>query len=267
MPETIEASKLKIGRPVPDTDAMVTLADLNMSANATKRHPRVVEDDQEVVRHAPASPPPPCSTPAVAVWSPTPKFSPEMVNDAYPLCGAFSRTSDADAASKVKIGDPVPDTDATVTLAALNKSANAFDRHVKVVADVQDEVRQTPRSPPPPLSSPNVAVCSPIPKCRPDTVTDANPLCGAFRRASETTAASKLKTGLPVPETEATVTLAALNKSPTAFERQVTDVAVLHDDVKQSPLSPVPPRSSPNVAVGSPSAKLRPLRVSDAYPL
>jgi hypothetical protein len=40
---------------------------------------------------------------------------------------------------------------------------------------------------------------------RPDTVTEAYPLKGEFRRASETTAPSKLYTGCPVPATELTV--------------------------------------------------------------
>jgi hypothetical protein len=113
---------------------------------------------------------------------------------------------EAAAASKLKTGRPVPDLEATVTLAAWNKSANAFDWHPNVVADVQDDVKQTPRSPAPPRSSPAVAVCSPTPKPSPVTVTDDQPVCGAFRRISDTTAASKLKIPRPVPATLLTVT-------------------------------------------------------------
>jgi hypothetical protein len=87
-----------------------------------------------------------------------PKLSPDTVKDAYPLEGAFSRASDAAAASKLKIGRPVPDTVATVTVADLNRSPKAFERHATVVAEVHNDVMHTPRSPPPPRSSPMVAV-------------------------------------------------------------------------------------------------------------
>jgi hypothetical protein len=214
------------------------LADRKMSPNAFDRHATVVADVHDDVKHAPRSPPPPRSSPAVAVGSPTPKLSPETVSDAYPLCGAFSCTAEAAATSKLKIGDPVPDTDATVTLAARNKSATAFDRHASVVADVQDDVKHAPRSPPPPRSSPAVAVGSPTPKSSPDTVTDAYPLIGEFSRASDATAASKLKTGLPVPDTPATVTLALPKMSPNAFDKHANVVADVHDDVKHTPRSP-----------------------------
>jgi hypothetical protein len=161
----------------------------------------------------------------------------------------------------------VPETDATVTVPDWKRSANAFDRHATVVADVQDDVKHTPRSPPPPLSSAAVAVCSPNPKSRPDSVTEAYPLCGAFRRASDTKAASKLNTGDPVPDTDATVTLILLNMSPNAFDTHATVVADVHDDVKHPPRSPTPPRSSPAVAVCSPTPKSSPDTVTDAYPL
>ncbi len=133
---------------------------------------------------------------------------PETVTEEEPDSGKFKITLDAAAASKVNTGLPVPDTDATVKLAPWKKSANAFDRHATVVADVHDDVKHAPRSPPPPRSSPAVAVCSPTPKSSPDTVTDAYPLCGALRRASDIAAASKLNTGRPVPGTDATVTVA-----------------------------------------------------------
>jgi hypothetical protein len=243
------------------------LADRKMSPNAFDRHPTVVADVHDDVKHTPRSPPPPRSSPAVKLCSPTPKLSPETVNDAYPLCGAFSCTAEAAAASKLKIGDPVPATDATVTLAARNKSAKAFDRHLKVVADVQDDVKHAPRSPSPPRSSPAVEVCSPTPKSSPATVRDANPLCGEFSRTSDATAASKLNTGLPVPDTDATVKLAPWKKSANAFDRHASVVVDVHDDVKHAPRSPPPPRSRPAVAVCSPTPKFSPDTVTDAYPL
>jgi len=129
-----------------------------MSPTGFERHASVVADVHAEVKHAPRSPPPPCSSPAVAVCSPTPKLRPETVNEAYPVSGAFRLICDAAAESKLKIGRPVPDTDATVTVLLPNMSANAFDRHASVVADVHDDVKHTPRSPPPPRSSPDVAV-------------------------------------------------------------------------------------------------------------
>jgi len=196
-----------------------------------------------------------------------PKSSPDTVSDAYPLCGAFCSTSDTTAESKLKIGRPVPEKDATVTLALPKMSPTAFDRHITVVADVHDDVKHTPRSPPPPRSSAAVAVCSPTPKLRPDTVTDAYPLNGAFRQASEAAAASKLKIGLPVPDTAATVTLADLKMSANAFDRHATVVADVQEEVKHTPRSPSPPCSSAAVAVKSATPKSRPDTIRDAYPL
>jgi hypothetical protein len=69
-------------------------------------------------------------------------------------------------------------------------------------------------------------------------VTDAYPLIGEFSRASDATAASKLKTGLPVPDTPATVTLARRKMSPNAFDKHANIVADVHDDVKHAPRSP-----------------------------
>jgi hypothetical protein len=68
--------------------------------------------------------------------------------------------TEAAGASKLKIGLPVPDTDATVTVAVLKMSLNVFERHASVVADIHEDVKHTPRSPEPPRSSPAVAVCS-----------------------------------------------------------------------------------------------------------
>jgi hypothetical protein len=193
--DTTAASKLKIGFPVPDTAPTVTTADLKRSANAFDRHASDEPESHDEETHDPRSPPPPRSSPAVTVWSLEPKLRPATVNDAYPLEGAFNCESDATAASKLKIGRPVPATTATVTVAALKMSPNGFDRHASVVEDVHDDVKHTPRSPPPPCSSPALAVCSPTPKPRPETVTDAYPLSGAFRLTCDAKAESKVKIG------------------------------------------------------------------------
>jgi hypothetical protein len=185
----------------------------------------------------------PCSSPAVAVCSRTPKFSPLMLNGAYPLCGAFSRTSDATAESKLKIGLPVPAADATVTLPLPNISQSPLDTHPTVVAEVHDDVKHTPRS------SPALAVASLVPKLTPLTVNDAYPLCAELACATDARAASKLKIGCPVPDTAATVTIADWKRSANAFDRHASVVADVHDKVKQIPGSPLPPRSSPALAV------------------
>jgi len=101
-----------------------------------------------------------------------PKLRPDTVTDAYPLCGAFRRTTEATAASKLNTGLPVPDTEATVTLAAWKTSPNGLELHANVVADVHAVVMDIPRSPSPPCSSPADAVWFPAPKFSPDTVKD-----------------------------------------------------------------------------------------------
>jgi hypothetical protein len=78
-------------------------------------------------------------------------------------------------------------------------SPKLFDMQLTVVADVHDDVKHTPRSPPPPSDSPAVAVCSPTPKLSPLTVSDAYPLCGAFPSAVEAMAVSNEKIIRPVP--------------------------------------------------------------------
>jgi hypothetical protein len=198
-------SKLKIGRPVPESVATVTTTVRENSGNAIERHASVVGDIHDDDEHKPRSLPT-CPSPAVAVCSPMPKLRPETVIEASPLCGAFSRTSETKAASKLIIGRPVPDIDPTVTVADTNMSEIALERHERAVADVHDEVGQTkPRSPLPPRSSANVAVSSPTPKLRPDTVKDAYPLCGVFSRTPESTETSRLYTACPVPATDPTV--------------------------------------------------------------
>jgi len=154
-----------------------------------------------------------------------------------------------------------------VTLRLPKRSAKGFDRHVADVADVHDDVPHGPESPRPPRSSPAVAVCSPTPKLSPETVKEPYPLWGAFRPTADAAAASKLKTGLPVPTVDATVNTPLLNKSPRAFDKHANVVTDVHDDVKQTPRSLMPPRSSPAVMVSSLSPKLRPETVTDAYPL
>jgi len=235
-----------------------------MSANTFERHANVVADVHDDVKHAPRSPPPPRSSPAVAVCSPTPKLRPDTVNDAYPLKGAFRSDCEATAASKVTETLPVPDVDATVTVAALKMSPNGFDRHASVVDDVHDDVIHAPRSPPPPRSSPAVAVCSPTPKLSPETVNEAYPLCGVLRSTPDTTAISKLNTARPVPGIAATVSCAYPFTSERPTVLHIRLVPEVHNDVEQLATFPAPPISSPAVAVCSPTPKLSPDTVTGA---
>ena len=99
-------------------------------------------------------------------------------------------------------------------------SPKLFDMQLTVVADVHDDVKHTPRSPPPPRDSPAVAVCSPTPKLSPLTVSDAYPLCGTFSRASDAAAESKLKPRLAVMVRTWTQ---ASNRAPTGFNSQAKE--------------------------------------------
>jgi len=217
-------SKLKIGRPVPTADATVTLPLQDVSKSSLDKQPRLVADVHDDVTQTPRS------SPAVAEKSREPKLSPLTLNNAYPLCGAFSRTSDATAESKLKIGRPVPAADATVTLPLPNISKSPLDTQPTVVAEVHDDVKHTPRS------SPALAVASLVPKLTPLTVNDAYPLSGKFASTDENVAASNVNIVPPVPTTLPTVAaMKAVYCSGTPVpERQLTDEADDHDEVAQT---------------------------------
>jgi hypothetical protein len=165
-----------------------------MSINTFDPHESDVDDIHDDDKQTPRSPPPPRSRPAVAVGSAAPKFSPDTVRDVDPESGAFKRTSDDTAASKLKTARAVPGAEAMVTLAYLTISYRATARHATEVPEVQEDVEHSAESPETPISSPVVAVCSPTPKSSPDTVKDAPPETGVFKVKMEATAASKLKT-------------------------------------------------------------------------
>ena len=142
-------------------------------------------------------------------------------------------------------------------------SAKLFDSHATVVAELQDDVKHTPRSPPPPRSSPAVAVCSPTPKLSPVTVTDAYPLCGAFCSTPDAVGESKLNTAKAVPATAPTVTNV---RSIVGFAAMLAVLAVwhvtvvpeLHVDVKHVTCASIA------VCVCSALAKFSPVTVTDA---
>lgn len=87
----------------------MTLPDRNSSKTVSERHPKVVADVHDDVKHIPMSPSmPPTSSPAVLVASATPKSRPQIVTDAYPLKPSLRRASDMTAASNEKHWSPCP---------------------------------------------------------------------------------------------------------------------------------------------------------------
>ena len=212
-------SKLNCPATVPITAPTLTAARTAEPLYAGAAHATVVADVHALLPHTSA-----VARLAVAVRSTVTKLSPLIVTVPLPLGAALAATLlttgaaqatpfrtathsgvKGSAPSKLEISWPVPDTTATVTPATMRILLDSLDKHASVVADVHDDEKHTPTSPLPAPLSPTVAVCSPTPKLSPDTVTEAYPLNGAFRRASETTAPSKLYTGRPVPATEPTV--------------------------------------------------------------
>ena len=135
-------------------------------------------------------------------------------------------------------------------------------RHTALVADVHDDVEQLPTLSAPPISRPTLAVGSPTPKLSPDTVTEAYPLNGAFRRASETTAPSKLNHPVSVPTMALTLTVVLTVEPLQARRAHATVVADVHADVAHT--SAV---ASEIVAVGLEVPKLSPLIVTVPLPL
>ena len=132
--------------------------------------------------------------------------SPLTVSDAYPLCGAFSRASDATAESKLNPAFIVPATPPTVTH-VLTSTANSASLgginavwHLTFVRELQLDVRHVCSD------STDVCVASLVPKFSPITVTDAYPLAGVLSSPYESTAASKLTLSTFVPPTAPTVT-------------------------------------------------------------
>ncbi len=212
-------SKLNCPAAVPTTAPTLTAVRTAEPLYARGAHAIVVADVQALLPHASA-----VASVAVAVGSTVTKLSPLIVTVPLPLGTALAATvlttgaaqaipfrtathtgMKGSAPSKLKISWPVPDTTATVTLATVRMFLDSLDKHARVVNDVHDDEKHNPTSPLPAPLSAAVAVCSATPKLSPDTVTEAYPLNGAFRRASEATAPSKLYTARPVPATEATV--------------------------------------------------------------
>jgi len=213
---------------VPDTVATVTVADLNRSPKAFERHATVVSEVHDEVKHDPRSPPPPRFIPAVADTSRLPKSKPDTVNDAYPLCGALSCTSESTAASKVYPRSCVPATDPTNAAKRKTSVTTADDKHAKVVADVHADVRHTPSD------NAMLDVKSYLAKSRPATVTELKPLTALFRSPNVSTGASKLNMiGLVPNANEPTVIVDRMKPFAWEADMQFTIVAVDQLVVKQ----------------------------------
>jgi len=201
--DAMAASKLKTPTPVPTYSFTVTDAARNRSPIGFEVHASEVAEFQEDVEHAPRSFRPPLSSDAVAVASPTPKFSPSTVNAADPLSGVFTVTAETTGASKLNVPTAVPAIPPTVThtVTSFGGSAStiAVGAQLTEVAESQLEVAHAA------LDSIVECVCSSSPKFSPRTVMDAYPLSGVFRLAPVTAGASKLNTWNCVPTTEPTV--------------------------------------------------------------
>ena len=165
IPSKVNAGKLR----VPKTALTVTHSPALADAPVPGLHATVVLDVHADVLHSSSM-----IACAVGVLATAPKLSPEIVTEMPADNGVFVLGSKlAVGKSKLHTGMPVPATAPTVTTLHPKMSTTGFNKHATVVAELHDDVKHTPRSPPPPRSSPAVAVCSPIPKLSPVTVTDA----------------------------------------------------------------------------------------------
>ena len=191
-------SNEKMGEPVPATPPTLTADSPNIVRIELLRQESVVADVHDDVPHATIS------SEFVAVWSPSPKSSPETVTELPPpLTAVFNATEETRAVSKLKMRDDVPAIAATVTADSPNIVLNAPETQEVDVAEVQDvEPHGT-------NSRAAVDVTSLTPKSSPTTVTDAPPLAGVFhiRRQLDATGESKLYPSTSVPATPPTLTV------------------------------------------------------------
>jgi hypothetical protein len=129
-------------------------------------------------------------------------------------------------------------------------------RQRKLVLDTHEEVVHIS------LAFRRDAVNSYEPKFRPETVTDGRPLKGKFCRMDEATGASKVNRSRMVPASAATVSCAVpLVAGETAEVRHTTEVPDDHDVVWHDCVL------CDADAEKSSSPKLRPVTVTDEYPL
>lgn len=184
-------------------------------------------------------------------------MSPLTVTCISEVAAAFCGTNaEAVGASKLKTDTPVPATAATVTWTKprFNCEYTELIHETEVVED-QLFVRHSIEL------NPLLAVCSAAPKLKPVTVTDACPLCGAFRSTWEATGPSNDSTALAVPVMAATVIIELVR--PTTLRLLLLHtIEVVEDQAAVTQALML----SEAVAVSSWLAKLSPARVTDACP-
>jgi hypothetical protein len=163
------------------------------------------------------------------VCCPVPKLSPTTVTEEPPLGAALEKAKEMDGASKLSTGCPVPATAPTVTALYPNMCLVLLCRHATDVDELHDEVLHTP------ASTPALAVCSPTPKFRPDTVTVCVPEVGPFARMLETGPASNVRIFCAVPDVAVIVTCAYPGYPKSASATQLTDEDEVHEAVEQMP--------------------------------
>jgi hypothetical protein len=128
-------------------------------------------------------------------------------------------------------------------------------RHATPVAELHDDVAQTPRA------TPAVALVSATPNASPATVTELAPDSGKLSITAEAIAASKLKPGPDVPATPPTLTADSPKNALIELLWHDSVVADVQDDVMHATIA------SALVAVSSPAPKSSPETVTDVYPL
>jgi hypothetical protein len=129
------------------------------------------------------------------------KFNPVTVTELPPLRARLVRPDDATAASNVYSELPVPATAPTVICSNMLVNATACGRHVTAVE--LDHVAVVHSAP----DSLAVTENTSLPKFKPVTVTEDDPLDAAFVNPNDAVGASKVNfSNVPVPATAPTVT-------------------------------------------------------------
>ena len=194
-----------------------------------------------------------------------PKFKPATTTVPQTELGIFrGKLHDVLGTSNEKSAADVPRTAPTVIARSPHgcgfggcwNAIRASRRQRKLVADTHAEVVHIS------LAFRRVAVKSYKPKFRPVTVTDGSPLTGKFCKMDEATGASNVSRSSMVPASAATVTSTVpLVASATALLRHATEVPEVHDAVWHNCML------CESDAEKSSSPKLRPVTVTDEYPL
>jgi hypothetical protein len=129
-----------------------------------------------------------------------PKFEPIKVTEEPPVSGRFPSTSEVSGASKLRRCRLVPMKLLIVTLVTLEGSLTGAElSHLNAVVVCHEVHAQGAEK-----------ICTEmldatVPKCRPERLTRAPPVCGTLRTPCDITGASILNTPTPVPNSPPTL--------------------------------------------------------------